>query len=243
MFLSDYYCIITKEARIKPREEKPIKTISQNKSLLISIIIAICAIAAADLLISHFWLKTMVKVPIFFITPLLFAQKNSDFKPFKLLTNNLKGLKPALFLGISIFAAIMIFYAIAKSYFDAEQIIGALEQNLGINKSNFIIVALYVAIINSFLEEWFFRGFIFYKLKPCSLKIAYIFSSLSFSLYHIAIMDGMFNLGINLIILFGLFIGGLIFNYLNQKYDNIYASWFCHSFANLAINAIGYSLY
>ncbi len=137
----------------------------------------------------------------------------------------------------------MIFYALAHSYLDAEQIVGALEQNLGINKHNFIIIALYVAIINSFLEEWFFRGFIFYKFKPNSPKMAYIISSLSFSIYHIAIMDGMFNLGINLIILFGLFMGGLIFNYLNQKYDNIYASWFCHSFANLAINAIGFSLY
>ena len=41
----------------------------------------------------------------------------------------------------------------------------------------------------------------------------------------------------------GLIVGGCIFNYLNEKNDNIYPSWFVHMFANFAINTVGFILF
>ena len=40
----------------------------------------------------------------------------------------------------------------------------------------------------------------------------------------------------------GLVIGGVIFNWLNEKLDTIYCSWLTHMFANFAINTIGFIL-
>lgn len=37
-------------------------------------------------------------------------------------------------------------------------------------------------------------------------------------------------------------IGGMIFNWLNEKLDTIYCSWLTHMFANFAINTIGFML-
>ena len=64
-----------------------------------------------------------------------------------------------------------------------------------------------------------------------------------FALYHIAMMTGWFSIWVFAIALLGLFLGGLIFNYLNEKSDNIYTSWFVHMSANFAINTIGFMLF
>lgn len=56
-------------------------------------------------------------------------------------------------------------------------------------------------------------------------------------------MKGWFSIYLYIITLIGLFIGGLIFNYLNEKNENIYSSWLVHMFANFAINTIGFILF
>ena len=64
-----------------------------------------------------------------------------------------------------------------------------------------------------------------------------------FALYHIAMMIGWFGLPVLLLAILGLFVGGVIFNYFNEKYDNVYTSWLIHMFANFAINTIGFMLF
>jgi ABC-type xylose transport system permease subunit len=56
-------------------------------------------------------------------------------------------------------------------------------------------------------------------------------------------MTGWFSVPVFIITLSGLFAGGLIFNFLNEKSNNIYTSWFVHMFANFAINIIGFMLF
>ena len=98
--------------------------------------------------------------------------------------------------------------------------------------------------MNSFLEEFFFRGYGFITLKKyTSRRFAYIFSSVIFAIYHVGMLVDMFNIWTSILLLVGLIIGGCIFNYLNEANDNIYPSWFVHMFANFAINTIGFILF
>jgi CAAX amino terminal protease family. len=46
-----------------------------------------------------------------------------------------------------------------------------------------------------------------------------------------------------MLLIAGLFFAGLVFNWLNEKAETIYASWMVHMFANFAINTIGYILF
>ena len=115
---------------------------------------------------------------------------------------------------------------------------------MGITSDNFIYVSLYISLMNSFLEEFFFRGYGFITLKKYTgRRFAYIFSSLIFAAYHVGMLIGMFDLGTLALLLFGLIVGGCIFNYLNEKNNNIYPSWFVHMFANFAINTVGFILF
>ncbi len=98
----------------------------------------------------------------------------------------------------------------------------------------------YICIINSLLEEFFFRGFAFLMLSRfAGSKIAYLFSAGLFSLYHIAIMQNWFSPLVFALLLAGLFFSGFIFNWLSQRYQNIYAPWIVHICSNLAINTVG----
>ncbi|HHX59326.1 MAG TPA: CPBP family intramembrane metalloprotease [Epulopiscium sp.] len=115
---------------------------------------------------------------------------------------------------------------------------------MGVDKSNFLAIALYISFVNSLLEEFFFRGFIFANLNRISGRgFAYIMSAFIFSIYHLAIMGRWFSPLIFIIAMAGLFVGALIFNYLNEKGGNIYHSWLVHLMANLEINTVGFIMF
>ncbi len=220
------------------------KITKSNIFLIVLITMCIVVIAYTDMVIRPpYVVKTLVKAPIFFLIPVIYTRIYKKENPFLILKANPRGLKLGLLLGVSIYVIVVAFYLIASSIIDLSSIKTSLENNLGINKDNFFAIALYVCIVNSFLEEWFFRGFVFKEFRKTSRALAYTVSSLAFSVYHIAIMDGMFNVYLLMLILFALFVGGTIFNYLNEKNNNIYASWFCHSFANFAMNTVGFMIF
>lgn len=115
---------------------------------------------------------------------------------------------------------------------------------MGVTAENFIWFCIYISFINSLLEEFFFRGFAFLTLSQVgSRKLAYHFSALAFAIYHVAMMIGWFHIGLIILSIFGLYIGGLIFNYFNHNSQTIYTSWVIHISANFAINLIGFSLF
>ncbi len=189
-------------------------------------------------------IKSIIKLLLFLLLPMLYSlyDKNCNLK--KLLIPNKKGIFTALLLGIGVYAVILSAYFIFRNIFDFSSLTDSLTAGTGVNKSNFIFVAIYISFINSLLEEFFFRGFSFLSLKEVSgKKLAYTVSSLMFALYHIAMMIGWFALPVVFISLAGLFAGGMIFNYFNGKYNNIYISWLIHMFANFATNTIGFILF
>ena len=116
--------------------------------------------------------------------------------------------------------------------------------SVGVHAGNFIYVSLYIAVVNSFLEEFFFRGFSFLCLKAqTGRKFAFLFSAAMFSLYHAAMTIGWFSPLLLCLILLVLFGTGLFLNYVDEKSQTLYNSYFMHMFANFAINTIGFILF
>ena len=194
----------------------------------------------------NYFVKIPIKIVFFLALPLLFFAKNKeaikDFK--KLFIFKKSGILKALLLGIGVYTVIVGGYFITRNIIDYSNVTSTLTSDMGITANNFIYVSLYISLMNSFLEEFFFRGFGFITLKKHTTPlIAYIFSSTIFAVYHIGMLVGMFNFGALLLLMFGLILGGCIFNYLNESNDNIYPSWFVHMFANFAINTVGFILF
>ena len=187
--------------------------------------------------------KSAIKVAMFMLVPLIASRIDRGVLYLQLLRPKKKGLLPAIALGVGIYAVILGGYFLVSPFFDFSKIAGALTTNAGVTKENFLYVSLYISFANSFLEEFFFRGFVFTNLKRLSgRKLAYIFSATAFSLYHVAMMIGWFSPVLFVLVMVGLAAGGVIFNWLNEKLDTIYCSWLTHMFANFAINTIGFML-
>lgn len=221
---------------------------NNKKSVYIVIaIIFICSITNSyvDIFLSPpYFIKSILKVFIFLIFPLLINKidKSLNFK--SLFNINKNGIKFSFILGICIYLIILFAYLTLGRFFDLTNITKILNSTLNITKHNFIYVSIYICFINSLLEEFLFRGVAFLSLKSLlNKRFAYIFSSFSFSIYHVSMILNWFNPILFFIVLFSLFIAGIIFNFLNDKYENIYCSWIVHMFANFAINTIGFILF
>ncbi len=187
--------------------------------------------------------KSAIKICIFLLIPFLLTRFDKDLQFKEIFQFRKKGFTTALLLGISLYALILGGYFLLRSVIDFSGIAGNLTQNAGVTRENFLFVSLYISFANSFLEEFFFRGFLFTNLKRCSSRrFTYIFSASAFALYHVAMMIGWFDWWLNLLVIAGLAVGGMIFNLLNEKQDCIYVSWLVHMFANFAINTIGFIL-
>ena len=190
--------------------------------------------------------KVLVKICFFLMLPLFYFAWNKEERPLlkRLFCLNGKTMAQALLLGALIYGVIVGGYLCTKSFVDFSHVTATLQKKHGITGENFIFVSLYISLLNSFLEEFFFRGFAFLSLKPyIGRKMAYIFSPVLFALYHGGMLAGMFSWWVFLVLLAGLFIGGCIFNFLNEKSGSIYPSWIAHMFANFAINTVGFLLF
>ena len=211
----------------------------------ILVIIACIVMGIVDAVIQPgYAIKSAIKIIMFLLIPIVYGLFLKEFNITKLIKPDKKGLCIAIGLGFAVYAVVLGAYWVFKDVFDFSALTTSLNETTGVNKSNFVWVAIYISFINSLLEEFFFRGFSFIALKKLtSRRFAYVFSSMAFALYHIAMMIGWFGLPVILISLVGLFIGGMMFNRFDEKSENIYLSWLVHMFANFATNTIGFILF
>lgn len=215
----------------------------QTIRVLLTALVCCAVMALVDGVIHPpYAVKSAVKLILFLGLPWLLTHASGGI-PFKTIFRFRKrGFGVALGLGLGLYALILGVYFLLARFVDFSGIVENLSQNAGVNKGNFLFVSLYISFVNSLLEEFFFRGFVFLNLKPAGRSLAYSFSAGLFALYHVAMMTGWFSPGIYLLAILGLAAGGTIFNLLNEKLGTIYVSWLTHMFANFAINTIGFLL-
>ncbi len=183
---------------------------------------------------------TVLKITLFLAVPFIFAKKmHMNFKRYLGTVENKKMLALSFALGVGVLVIILAGYILLQQFFDDRMILSSLK-NEGITKQNFPAVFLNIIFVNAFFEEFFFRGFVFRgALKLGTKRYAYLFSAALFALYHVTMIFSWFSLPIFLLCMFGLFAGGLIFNFFTDKCGSIFGSYIIHAAANLAINSIG----
>ena len=190
--------------------------------------------------------RSLLKIMMFMIVPMLyFLMYKEDIPKIKqLFQPKKKDFLLALGLGAGVYIIILAAYFIFRSFIDLNTIKDALLKNVGVSVENFLVVALYISFVNSLLEEFFFRGYAFILLKnEVKPVIAYGLSAFLFAFYHVGMTLTWFHPMIYVLAMLGLFIGGLIFNALNDRCGHIYPSWLVHMCANFAINTIGCILF
>jgi len=185
--------------------------------------------------VSYLW-KTATKVLLFLAIPSLFLQvKKFDF--LYLRKTQKKNIHIAIVVGFAVMMTILGAFIILRSLFDLPSLQMDLESRVGVTALIFPMVAIYILIGNSFLEEFYFRGLLVDFLKDSKLK--WFLPSFFFAIYHVAIFLPWFEWSILTVAVVGLFIGGLLFQWINEGSGTIYPSWIIHIFADLGILLIG----
>lgn len=220
---------------------------SVNKDILSFslVIIASCLLIFIidKVIMPSYIVKSAFKILIFIGIPAVYSIITGR-KVFRGLFSGKAGfLKPAA-LGIAVYVLMIITFYLVSGFIDLENIRIRLSTNLEVDRRNFIYIALYISIINSLLEEFFFRGIAFIKLREISGRsYSYILSAGSFAAYHVAILEGWADKIIVILAIILLFISGLFFNYINERNNDLKYSYLVHMFANFAINTIGLHMY
>jgi membrane protease YdiL (CAAX protease family) len=226
---------------------KVVENMKQRYIFVSSLIACMLLYLVEQVLGVDYFVKTFSKVIIFTLVPYVYikaVKKSSIVEELNLRMLNKKNFKLGFLFGMAAFIILITGYFIFKNFIDLDTIAAELTTKSKITPANFIFIGLYITFGNSFLEEFFFRGFVFLNLHNTGNKsLAYIYSSLLFALYHIAIFKSWFNIWLILLCLIGLFTVGILFNWLNTKPQNFINSWLVHILADSAIILIGLRMF
>ncbi|MDF2906931.1 MAG: Abortive infection protein [Herbinix sp.] len=218
----------------------------QNCIVVVLIILMACGIMAfvEAVMVPGYALKSVIKIFLFIAVPVLVISRHKEVDLRGILRIEGKKLIAPILLGIVVYLIIIVAYYTIGRLFDFSQVAEAITGSSGVDKKEFVWVALYISFINSLVEEFFFRGIGFLLLRQLTTRrVAYVFSAAAFSLYHVAIISSWFSFYLFLLLMISLFVAGLLFNLLNEKSGTIYHSWLVHMCANFAINTIGFILF
>jgi membrane protease YdiL (CAAX protease family) len=147
-------------------------------------------------------------------------------------------------IGLALILLIPALFLVLRGAVDEGQMLLDFEEKYKITKNNFIYYGLYLSVFNAMLEEVFFRGFLFLEILKMNRRgMAYLVSAFFFAIYHLANISGWFTPAIFILTLSGLMIGGLLFNYLDEKKKTFLNSYFVHFCADIGIVAAGWILF
>ena len=219
---------------------------STRTGALVFLVLLVCGLMAwIELVLRPVYpVKSALKLLLFGGTIGLYMLLARDRTPLSVFRRpSRRALLPAAGLAAAVFGVILCGYALLSPWLDLSAITGALGTKEGITAATFPLVALYISLVNSLLEEVFFRGFAFLSLKAtCPDPFPWLFSSLLFALYHVAIMGSWFHPVLFFLLTAALAAAGGLFNWLDRR-GTIWPAWLVHMAANLAINTIGLRLF
>lgn len=220
----------------------------KEKHFYVLVTPVVCAIAMAfvdGVIQPPYAVKSILKILLFLCVPLGYFGAFREWNSLKAMFTLKRGeLMFALALGIGAFGMITGGYMLISKFFSLDEAILTLTADGGVSPENFLYVSCYIALVNSLLEEFFFRGYAFLNLKSLtSRSFAYFFSAVLFAVYHLGMVSGNGNpliWGGALVLLTA---AGLILNALNERSGSILTSWLLHMCANLGINMVGFHVF
>jgi len=180
---------------------------------------------------------------VILITPLVWAAK-IDKQKLRIPRPSAKGMAAACVTGCLIFIFIAAaYYGFGKHWIDLTTMRAKIEQMKLDNLWLYLAGALYWCTINSLLEEYFWRWFVFTRCETLMHRYAaVVVSAALFTAHHIVALNVYFDWRVTALGSLGVFLGGATWSWLYLRTRNIYAAYISHVFADVIIFWIGYQL-
>jgi len=111
------------------------------------------------------------------------------------------------------------------------------------NPALFVLFGAYVILINSLIEEYYWRFFIFCGLKlKFNAIISAVISGAAFMIHHTLILNNYFPVNLNVFLSFLVFLAGFAWCLIYYKTKSIIGPWISHIIVDIVIIVFGYKL-
>jgi membrane protease YdiL (CAAX protease family) len=163
----------------------------------------------------------------------------------------LRGLLLGLGIGLVVAAGMLCLYFVALR--DSSLAVRAAERvqekatEMGLtSRLNFILFAVFLCGLHSLLEEYYWRWFVFGRLRRLlPFTPALLLASLAFMAHHVILLSvylpGRFFAAV-LPLSLAVAAGGALWAWLYDHTDSVYPSWIGHLLADAAIFVVGYEM-
>ncbi|MCL2304023.1 MAG: CPBP family intramembrane metalloprotease [Planctomycetaceae bacterium] len=107
----------------------------------------------------------------------------------------------------------------------------------------FLLFGAFYSLIHSGLEEYYWRGFVFRRLKSLmSTTAAVVVSSLGFAFHHLLLLGTYFGYAnpFTWLCTLGVAVGGAYWAWNYHRFDSIWPAWISHGIIDAAIFTVGF---
>jgi len=161
-----------------------------------------------------------------------------------------KGLTESVAFGVFVMVAMSVLFHVwllPAGYLDAAR--EAIRQKvLGFGADTlwkYIALGTFYSACHSFLEEYYWRWFVFGQLRRMiPLTAAVLVSSLAFMAHHVLVLATFFGWSSPATYIFSLAVavGGVVWAWIYHRSQSLYGPWLSHLFVDAGIFTIGYYL-
>lgn len=164
---------------------------------------------------------------------------------------HLRGLLGAVLFGLAVAAGIVLLYDfllrdLLNSIGTPERVRAKVTEFNAATPLGYLMLATFIAVAHSLLEEYYWRWFVFRRLsRHSSLALAIALSSLAFMAHHVVVLyvylPGQF---LTAAVPFSLCIavGGAVWAWMYHRDGSIVSVWISHFFVDAGILFVGYRL-
>ncbi len=155
-----------------------------------------------------------------------------------------RGMLVGLAWGIAIAAGILVAYRLlAFGRIDTAALHEIAVKNRFATPAMYLAFAAYLTLVNSLVEEYVWRWFVQSRCGMLMRPGAAIGSAaLFFTLHHVIALRAYLGWGATLTASAGVFIGGVLWGWMYQRYRSVWPGFISHALVDAAIFTIGWSL-
>lgn len=148
-----------------------------------------------------------------------------------------RGLGPGLALGLVGGVTVVAAYEfVLRERIDPAQVREMARANHMLARGNFLLVAAYICVLNSLLEEFVWRWFVFSRFEQLLPRAAALFAAaLAFTLHHTLILASQFGAELAWIGSLAVLVAGLCWSWLFARTRSIWSAWASHALVDVAV--------